>query len=189
MSESRGKCAKCSSRRGGKRAKPDGTPRGTPQSTQSPLCQSTLGMLHAGEGTDCLDHGPASGRSFPRPPGGLPLCMRHEYDGARLPGAQERPAPRPPHLPPVAECRRPSASRYALGDCSRQRLGAVRKIGHRRTPWDLRSASVSGFYVGSKPSSRSVAQKVARARSTRTEQSVTHFPLLSVQQPTYVGVY
>ena len=147
-----------------------------------PALPALGGLLHAWEGTDCLDHGPASGRSFPRPPGGLPLCMRHKYDGARLPGAQERPAPRPPPLPPVAERRRPSASRYVAGSFSRQRRGAVRKTGYRRTRQDLVSASVSGFYAGSKPLSRTVAQNVARVTSSRFEQSVTHFRVLPVQQ-------
>ena len=82
--------------------------------------------MHAWPGQDCLDHSPATGRSFPRPPGGLPLCMRHEYDGARLPGAQERPAPRPPPLPPVAECRRPSASRALALSLNRASFGLSR---------------------------------------------------------------
>ena len=148
--------------------------------------------MHAWEGTDCLDHGPASGRSFPRPPGGLPRCMRHEYDGARLPGAQERPAPRPPPLPPVAERRRPSASRYVAGTFSRRRLGAVGKTGYRRTPWDLRSASVVGFYAGSKPSRhREQSPKTSRA-SHRHAVALNNlsrtFPTCPCNKPARVGL-
>ena len=52
------------------------------------------------ESKDCSVHGPASGRSLPRHPGGLPLRAQHEHDGSRLPGAKDRPAPRPPPPPP-----------------------------------------------------------------------------------------